>query len=77
MMAITKLIPTLVTAIAAIWVVAVALLSLQNATPISLQFLGFRSIQLPLGLVLATSAGIGMIGGASALVLSKGGRDFS
>ncbi|MBD2433340.1 MULTISPECIES: lipopolysaccharide assembly protein LapA domain-containing protein [Fischerella] len=44
------------------WIMAVALLSVQNATPVSLQFLGFRSIQLPVGLLLALCASVGMIG---------------
>lgn len=77
MMSITKLIPTLVSAIAAIWVVAIALLSVQNATPVSLQFLGFSSIQLPVGLVLAVSIGLGMIGGALVLSVFRKGRNFS
>ncbi|MCT7960107.1 lipopolysaccharide assembly protein LapA domain-containing protein [Laspinema sp. D1] len=76
-MPITKLIPTLVSAIAAIWVVAIALVSVQNATPVSLMFLGFSSIQIPVGLVLATSTGLGMIGGALALSLFSKGRNFS
>lgn len=76
-MPITKLIPTVVSAIAAIWVVAIALLSVQNATPVSLQFLGFSSIQLPVGLVLASSTGLGMIGGAMALSLFRKGRNVS
>lgn len=76
-MPITKLIPTLVSAIAAILVVMIALVSVQNATPVSLQFLGFSSIQLPVGLVLATSTGLGMIGGALFLSLFRKGRDVS
>jgi uncharacterized integral membrane protein len=76
-MSITKLIPIVVSAIAAIWVVAIALLSVQNAAPVSLQFLGFRSIQLPVGLVLATSAALGMIGGATAFFLSQDSQNFS
>ncbi|AFY83479.1 lipopolysaccharide assembly protein LapA domain-containing protein [Oscillatoria acuminata] len=76
-MPITKLIPILVSAIAAIWVVATALLSVQNAAPVSLQFLGFSSIPLPVGLVLATSTGLGMIGGALALSVFSKGRNFS
>ncbi|MCT7958386.1 DUF1049 domain-containing protein [Laspinema palackyanum] len=76
-MPITKLIPTLVSAIAAIWVVTIALLSVQNATPVSLMFLGFSSIPIPVGLVLATSTGLGMIGGALALSLFSKGRNFS
>ncbi len=46
----------------AAWVVAIAILSVQNATPVSLKFLSFQSIQLPVGLVLAFSAGLGIIG---------------
>lgn len=46
----------------AIWVVAIAILSVQNATLVSLKFLNFESIQLPVGLVLAFSAGVGIVG---------------
>ena len=48
--------------IVASWVVAIAILSVQNATPVSLRFLTFQSIELPVGLVLAFSAGLGIIG---------------
>ncbi len=48
--------------IVGIWVIAIAILSVQNATPVSLRFLTFQSIQLPVGLVLAFSAGLGIIG---------------
>jgi len=47
--------------IVAVWIVAIALISVQNATPVSLRFLSFQSIQIPVGLVLAFSAGIGLI----------------
>ncbi|PPS45676.1 LapA family protein [Chroococcidiopsis sp. TS-821] len=43
------------------WVVAIAIVSVQNATPVSLRFLTFQSIQLPVGLVLAFSAALGML----------------
>ena len=43
------------------WVVAIAIISVQNATPVSLRFLTFQSIQLPVGLVLAFSAALGML----------------
>ncbi|WP_017721827.1 LapA family protein [Kamptonema formosum] len=42
--------------------VALAVLSAQNVTRVSLQFLGFQSIQLPVGIVLAISVGIGLVG---------------
>jgi uncharacterized integral membrane protein len=52
----------LTSVVVAIWVVAIAILSVQNATPVSLKFFNFTSIQLPVGLVLAFSAGLGIIG---------------
>ena len=52
----------LTSTILACWVVVIAILSVQNATPVSLRFLTFESIQLPVGLVLAFSAGLGIIG---------------
>ena len=52
----------LISVIVAIWVVAIAILSVQNATPVSLKFLTFQSVQIPFGLVLAFSAGVGLIG---------------
>lgn len=55
--------------IVAVWVVAIAILSVQNATPVSLNFLNYQSIQLPVGLVLAFSAGLGIIGMALTLPL--------
>lgn len=55
--------------IVAVWVVAIAILSVQNATPVSLKFLTYQSIQLPVGLVLAFSAGLGIIGIALTLPL--------
>lgn len=60
-----KTIANLLTAlIVAGWVVAIAILSVQNATPVSLRFLTFQSIQLPVGLVLAFSASVGIVGTA-------------
>ena len=50
--------------IIAIWVVAIALISVQNATPVSLRFLGFQSIQIPLGLMLAFAVAVGLLGTA-------------
>ena len=59
--------PTLlISSIAAFWVVAIAIISVQNATLVSLQFLAWRSIQIPVGVVLAASLGAGMVGGAMA-----------
>jgi len=55
--------------ILAAWIGAIAILAIQNFTPVSLKFLAFESIQLPVGIVLAFSVGIGVIGGAIAPVL--------
>lgn len=52
----------LTSTILACWVVAIAILSVQNATSVSLRFLTFESVQLPVGLLLAFSAGLGIIG---------------
>ncbi len=52
----------LISIVVALWVVGIAILSVQNAEPVSLKFLTFESIQIPVGLVLALSAGIGIIG---------------
>ncbi|KAM3090121.1 LapA family protein [Phormidesmis sp. 146-35] len=52
--------------IVAVWIVAIALISVQNATPVALRFLNFQLIEIPFGLVLAFSAGIGVLGTAIA-----------
>lgn len=46
------------------WVLAIALISVQNATPVSLKFLAFQSIQVPFGLMLAFFVAVGLIGAA-------------
>ncbi|MBD0268338.1 MAG: DUF1049 domain-containing protein [Cyanobacteria bacterium Co-bin8] len=56
----------------AIWVAAIAIFSAQNGTPISLQFFGLRSIQLPLGMTLAFFAAASMIGTALVLPVFTG-----
>ncbi|MFM7560869.1 DUF1049 domain-containing protein [Cylindrospermopsis raciborskii] len=45
----------------ATWILAIALISVQNATPISLRFLVFQSIQVPFGLMLAFWVVVGLI----------------
>ncbi|MBW4657571.1 MAG: LapA family protein [Drouetiella hepatica Uher 2000/2452] len=57
--------------IVAFWVSAIALLSVQNAAPVALRFLAFQSVQLPLGLVIAFSAAVGMVGMAIVLPLLR------
>jgi uncharacterized integral membrane protein len=51
------------------WVSAIAILSIQNITPVSLKFLTFETIELPVGIVLAFSVGVGAISGAIAPLL--------
>lgn len=46
------------------WIVAIAILAIQNATPVSLTFLTLQSIQLPVGVVLAFSVVLGLLGTA-------------
>ncbi|MGD1856982.1 MAG: DUF1049 domain-containing protein [Leptolyngbyaceae cyanobacterium] len=57
----------LLVVIPAVLVVAIAVLSVQNATPVSLQFLTFRSVSLPFGLWLGMGLATGMIAAASLL----------
>ncbi len=47
--------------IVALWVMAIAIISVQNATPVSLRFLTFESIQIPVGLVLAFCVAVGIL----------------
>jgi uncharacterized integral membrane protein len=65
-----KTIANLLTSVVlAAWIGAIAILSIQNITPVSLKFLTFETIQIPVGVVLAFSVGVGLIGGAIAPVL--------
>nr|WP_286167467.1 LapA family protein [Arthrospira platensis] len=58
------LFPFTASLILAVGMTAVAILSVQNATPVSLQFMIFESINIPVGVVLAFSLAIGLITGA-------------
>lgn len=54
--------PAIVTSfIVAFWVCAIAIIAIQNATPVSLTFLFFQSISIPIGLIIAFSVAIGLI----------------
>jgi uncharacterized integral membrane protein len=59
----------LISIIVAMWVGAIAILSVQNFTPVALNLLTFQSVEIPLGLVVAFSVGIGMVGMAIAQLL--------
>lgn len=54
----------LTSALIAAWIVAIALISVQNASPVALRFFSFQLIEMPFGLVLAFSAGLGVLGTA-------------
>ena len=60
-----KTIPLLaISFLVAILVSAIGIISVQNAAPVALSFILFKSIQIPVGLVLAMSISAGLIGGA-------------
>jgi uncharacterized integral membrane protein len=46
----------------ALWTMAIALISVQNAQPVSIEFFGQKSVAMPFGLMLTLAATIGMIG---------------
>ncbi|MDJ0571541.1 MAG: LapA family protein [Pleurocapsa sp. MO_192.B19] len=47
--------------ILATWVIAIAIFSIQNIQDVSVKFLVFESITVPVGVLLAFCSGIGMI----------------
>lgn len=62
----------LVVVVSALLMIAIAILSIQNGTPVSIAFLNGETTQLPVGLWLAFAVGAGMLG--TALLLSLGGK---
>ncbi|MDX2228583.1 MAG: DUF1049 domain-containing protein [Leptolyngbyaceae cyanobacterium bins.349] len=60
---------TLTALILAGWMGAAAILAVQNFTPVSFKILTFQSIEVPFGVMLAFSAGIGAIGAAIAPIV--------
>jgi uncharacterized integral membrane protein len=61
-----------VSAIAAAWVAVIALLSVQNASLVSLKFGFWQSIELPWGIVLAGAVSLGLIiGGCLPFLLRR------
>ncbi len=58
--------------IPAVWVVAIAIIAVQNATPVSLRLLNLQSIEIPFGVLLAFGAAGGMLGTAVVLVVWGG-----
>jgi uncharacterized integral membrane protein len=60
-----------VSAIAAVWIVLIALVSVQNASLVSINFAIWKSIDLPWGLVLAGAVALGFLVGACLPVLGS------
>lgn len=58
------ILPILINLLLAIWIGAIALVSVQNATPVALKFIMFESIQIPVGVILAFCAILGLILGS-------------
>lgn len=55
--------------IPALWVAAIAIVAVQNATPVSIRLLMLRSIEIPFGVLLAFGAAGGMVVAALGLWL--------
>jgi hypothetical protein len=58
------ILPILINLLLAIWIGAIALVSVQNATPVALKFIMFESIQIPVGVILAFCGILGLILGS-------------
>jgi uncharacterized integral membrane protein len=58
--------------IPAVWVIAIAIIAVQNATPVSVRLLNLQSIEIPFGVLLAFCAAGGMLGAALLLVALGG-----
>lgn len=61
--------PLLTSVAIVFWIIAIAIISVQNATPITLKFLTFESISIPVGLLLAFCICLGIMGMALLLPL--------
>jgi uncharacterized integral membrane protein len=48
--------------ITAVWVVVIAIIAIQNATPVSIRLLNLQSIEIPFGVLLAFCAAGGLLG---------------
>lgn len=48
------------------WIISFAIFSIQNIQPVSIKFLIFNSVELPIGVLLAFSVSIGIVAGAIA-----------
>ncbi|MFH7244961.1 MAG: hypothetical protein ACHWZW_19165 [Spirulina sp.] len=57
--------------IPALWVAAIAIVAVQNATPVSIRLLTLQSIEIPFGVLLAFGAAGGMVAAAVGLALLR------
>ena len=62
----------LIAIIPAVWIALIAVISVQNASPVSLKFMAFRSIEMPMGVAISFCAAGGMVGTAVILTLFGG-----
>lgn len=58
----------------ALWIGTIAIVSVQNFAPVSLRFWQYESFAMPMGLILAFSVGLGLVGAAIAHPLLLGKR---
>jgi uncharacterized integral membrane protein len=58
--------------ITAVWVVVIAIIAIQNATPVSIRLLNLQSIEIPFGVLLAFFVAGGMLAAALLLVVLGG-----
>ncbi len=56
----------------AVWVTAIAVIAVQNATPVSFRLLNLQSIDIPFGVLLAFCAAAGMVAMALLLLVLGG-----
>ncbi|MGB7275120.1 MAG: DUF1049 domain-containing protein [Geitlerinemataceae cyanobacterium] len=54
----------LIGTIVALWAIVLAIVSVQNATYVALTFLFWESVRTPMGVLLATSFAVGLLGGS-------------
>ena len=45
------------------WLIAIAIVAMQNADPVTLLFLSWQSVQIPFGLLFACSVAAGLVAG--------------
>jgi uncharacterized integral membrane protein len=54
----------LICTIVAVWIIVLAIVSVQNATDVSLTFLFWDLVRMPMGVLLAASFAVGILGGS-------------